>query len=212
MDIALGVGMIAVLLFVWQACRQAAPAKPATVDRAYTRGLEYAFVQLFKASDQIACMAELRQEAELGQDMDPSPFDLGIMAAVDQAQHHLDSYYEGILSAIDRLNTMLHLGEASQVEVGTALDVLGSMLEVTEGRTLEEPTVFVTEYMRLEGTDVVLHHRSFAEAPTWAKGFKSQVFGNGEDGKAQTMVDFSRRDAHSVDLKALQRKRHNDGI
>lgn len=59
---------------------------------------------------------------------------------------------------------MEHMGEASSSEVGVALEVLQELL----GGTPAEPSVFVTEYLHLEGGEARLVRRPLRDWPSWA--------------------------------------------
>ena len=76
-----------------------------------------------------------------------------------------DAYRRGLEYAlVERLQGMEHMGEASSSEVGVALDVLQELL----GGTPAEPSVFVTEYLHLEGGEARLGRRPLRDGPSWA--------------------------------------------
>ena len=131
---------------------------------AYRRGLEYALVELHASGDEASTLERLRLEAENGRDLDPSPFDDAILDVLREHVMRRDLQARALLRAIERLQGMEHMGEASSSEVGVALDVLHELL----GGTPAEPSVFVTEYLHLEGGEARLVRRPLRDWPSWA--------------------------------------------
>lgn len=131
---------------------------------AYRRGLEYALVELHAGGDEAATIERLRSEAENGRDLDPSPFDDAILDVLREHVMRRDLQARALLRAVERLQGMEHMGEASSSEVGVALEVLQELL----GSTPAEPSVFVTEYLHLEGGEARLVRRPLRDGPSWA--------------------------------------------
>ena len=131
---------------------------------AYRRGLEYALVELHASEDEAATIERLRMEAENGRDLDPSPFDDAILDVLREHVARRDLQARALMRAVERLQGMEHMGEASSSEVGVALDVLQELL----GGTPAEPSVFVTEYLHLEGDGARLVRRPLRDWPSWA--------------------------------------------
>ena len=131
---------------------------------AYRRGLEYALVELHAGGDEEATIERLRSEAENGRDLDPSPFDDAILDVLREHVSRRDLQARALMRAVERLQGMEHMGEASSSEVGVALDVLQELL----GGTPAEPSVFVTEYLHLEGGEARLVRRPLRDWPSWA--------------------------------------------
>ncbi len=131
---------------------------------AYRRGLEYALVELHAGGDEAATIERLRSEAENGRDLDPSPFDDAILDVLREHVSRRDLQSRALMRAVERLQGMEHMGEASSSEVGVALDVLQELL----GGTPAEPSVFVTEYLHLEGGEARLVRRPLRDWPSWA--------------------------------------------
>lgn len=131
---------------------------------AYRRGLEYALVELHASEDEASTLERLRLEAENGRDLDPSPFDDAILDVLREHVVRRDLQARALMRAVERLQGMEHMGEASSSEVGVALDVLQELL----GGTPAEPSVFVTEYLHLEGDGARLVRRPLRDWPSWA--------------------------------------------
>jgi len=131
---------------------------------AYRRGLEYALVELHASEDEASTLERLRLEAEDGRDLDPSPFDDAILGVLREHVARRDLQARALMRAVERLQGMEHMGEASSSEVGVALDVLQELL----GGTPAEPSVFVTEYLHLEGDGSRLVRRPLRDWPSWA--------------------------------------------
>ena len=131
---------------------------------AYRRGLEYALVELHASEDEASTLERLRLEAENGRDLDPSPFDDTILDVLREHVARRDLQARALMRAVERLQGMEHMGEASSSEVGVALDVLQELL----GGTPAEPSVFVTEYLHLEGGEARLVRRPLRDWPSWA--------------------------------------------
>ena len=138
-------------------------------DGAYRRGLEYALAELHLAEDGREVAERLAREAESGRDMDPSPFDDAILDVLREHVMRRDLQARALLRAIERLQGMEHLGEASSSEVGVALDVLQELL----GGTPAESSVFVTEYLHLEGGEARLVRRPLSDWPSWADDMRA---------------------------------------
>lgn len=163
--VTLSIVLMAILLVIvfrqWRSqhsyCR--APARDA-----YRRGLEYALVELHAAEDDEACVERLVAEAENGKGMDPSPFDDAILDVVREHTNRRDLQARALIRAVERLQGMEHMGEASSSEVGVALDVLQELL----GGSPAEPSVFITEYLHLEGGEARLVRRPLRDWPSWA--------------------------------------------
>lgn len=131
---------------------------------AYRRGLEYALVELHAGGDEGATVERLRAEAENGRGLDPSPFDDAILDVLREHVMRRDLQARALLRAVECLQGMEQMGEASSSEVGVALDVLQELL----GGTPAEPSVFVTEYLHLEGGEARLVRRPLRDWPSWA--------------------------------------------
>lgn len=131
---------------------------------AYRRGLEYALVELHAAEDDEACAERLVHEAENGRDTDPSPFDDAILDVVREHTRRRDLQTTALMRAVERLQGMEHMGEASSSEVGVALDVLQELL----GGSPAEPSVFITEYLHLESGEARMVRRPLRDWPSWA--------------------------------------------
>lgn len=131
---------------------------------AYRRGLEYALVELHASGDEASTLERLRLEAENGRDLDPSPFDDAILDVLREHVARRDLQAKALMRAMERLQGMEHMGEASSSEVSVALDVLQELL----GGTPAEPSVFVTEYLHLEGDGARLVRRPLRDWPSWA--------------------------------------------
>lgn len=94
---------------------------------AYRRGLEYALVELHAGGDEEATIERLRSEAENGRDLGPSPFDDAILDVLREHVSRRDLQARALMRAVERLQGMVDLGEASSSEVGVALGVLEEM-------------------------------------------------------------------------------------
>lgn len=149
--------ILAHLIRIWRG--QRVPARDA-----YHKGLAYALVELHAAEDDEACIERLTSEAENGKDMDPSPFDDAILDVVRAHTRRRDLQAAALMRAIERLQGMEHMGEASSSEVGVALDVLNELL----GGSPAEPSVFITEYLHIEGGEARLVRSPLADWPSWA--------------------------------------------
>lgn len=131
---------------------------------AYRRGLEYALVELHASGDEASTLERLRLEAENGRDLGPSPFDDAILDVLREHVARRDLQAMALMRAMERLQGMEHMGEASSSEVSVALDVLQELL----GGTPAEPSVFVTEHLHLEGDGARLVRRPLRDWPSWA--------------------------------------------
>lgn len=157
----LSVALLAIMLAQLVASRR----RPLVSSRdAYRRGLEYALVELHAGGDEDATVERLRSEAKNGRDLDPSPFDDAILDVLREHVMRRDLQARALLRAVERLQGMERMGEASSSEVGVALDVLQELL----GSTPAEPSVFVTEYLHLEGGEARLVRRPLRDWPSWA--------------------------------------------
>ena len=95
---------------------------------AYENGLQYALVELHKAFDKEQVAERLFEEANEGKLQDPSPFDDAILAVLEAYVATRDTRERVLTEAIERLEAMERLGEASSCEVSVGLDVLTKML------------------------------------------------------------------------------------